>query len=82
MDKPELHREDAVFAGVKVGSLWHSVRSVGIFVKGYPDRILALTERGFVWDVHEVAANKFMQSLAAHIRERKQARRPNPATLK
>jgi len=82
MDKPELHREDAVFAGVKVGSLWHAVRSNGLFVKGYPDRILALTERGFVWDVHEVAANKFMQSLAAHIRERKQARRPNPATLK
>ncbi|EOD32051.1 hypothetical protein EMIHUDRAFT_99051 [Emiliania huxleyi CCMP1516] len=56
MDKPELHREDAVFAGVKVGSLWHNVRSMGIFVKGYPDRILALTERGFVWDVHEAGS--------------------------
>ena len=69
----ELHKQDAEYKGILVGSLWHHIRCYGTFVRGYPLRVCALTEAKFVWDIHEVKQQKALAVLAKHIAARIEA---------
>ena len=73
MDDPKLQLQNAKLqypsGTINVGHLWHSIRAQHAFVKGYPDRVTALTEMGFSWDLDEDAANAFVKQITAIIKD-------------
>ena len=71
-DLPEMHKIDAVFKGIRVGRLWSSIRSKGVWVKGFPERQEAFSELGFVWSVQDAAAERFVGEMERHVREETQ----------